>query len=87
METDTKQTNTHTHTNANANRNCNAFLTGWEKQLGLNTSSETIFEQWKDEKSSKKMAKQIIYSQKKKLIEKKYKQYVYEGDLNDLKCL
>ena len=33
------------------------------------------------------MAKQIIYSQKKKLIEKKYKQYVYEGDLNDLKCL
>jgi len=56
VETDTKQTNTHTHTNANANanRNCNAFLTGWEKQLGLNTSSETIFEQWKDEKSRKK---------------------------------
>ena len=52
VETDTKQTNTHTHTNAN--RNCNAFLTGWEKQLGLNTSSETIFEQWKDKKSSQK---------------------------------
>ena len=40
VETDTKQTNTHTHTNAN--RNCNAFLTGWEKQLGFE------YEQWND---------------------------------------
>ena len=40
-----------------------------------------------ENQAKKKRVKQIIYSQKKKKIEKKYKKYVYEGDLNDLKCL
>ena len=47
-----KQTYTHTNTN----RNCNSLFTGWEKQLGLNSSFKRI----KNQAVKKRQASNIL---------------------------